>query len=146
MKIHLKRIDDSMGMEAEDESGHKVRMDSSAEHGGHGKGMRPMQMLLMGLGGCTSIDVVSILKKQKQPLDDLKITIDGDREPGVEPSLWKKVRIQFQLEGAIDPGKAERAVELSMMKYCSVAETLRRAGADITWEVQVVHPSLPIKP
>ncbi len=146
MKINLKRIDDSMAMEAEDESGQKVRMDATPAHGGHGNGVRPMLMLLMGLGGCTSIDVISILKKQKQLIEDLRITIEGDREPGVEPSLWKKIRIIFHLQGAIDPGKAERAVELSMMKYCSVAETLRRGGADITWEVRVVHPASNSKP
>ncbi|HVB02311.1 MAG TPA: OsmC family protein [Chitinophagaceae bacterium] len=137
MKITFSRIDDQVNMEALDENGHRVQMDASTGQGGNNQGVRPMQMLIMGLGGCSSIDVITILKKQKQEIRDIKIQIDADREAGREPSLWEKIHLIFQLEGRIDPGKANRAVELSMMKYCSVAETLRRAGAAITWEVQV---------
>lgn len=138
MKISLQRIDDSFNMEAVDASGHKVLMDSSVENGGKGNGVRPMQMLLMGLGGCSAIDVAMILKKQRQELTDFRIEVDGEREKGKEPSIWEKVHIIFHLKGNnLDPDKATRAVELSMTKYCSVAETLRRAGGDLTWETRV---------
>lgn len=137
MKITLNRVDDAFNMEASDEMGHQVLIDASAEQGGKNNGVRPMQMLIMGLGGCTAIDVVMILKKQRQDIAGFRITIEADREAGKEPSLWSEARLLFSLEGDIDRGKAERAVELSMQKYCSVAETLRRSGTRISWAVEV---------
>jgi putative redox protein len=139
MKITLERIDDAFNMQAADENGHLVKMDSSQEQGGQGNGVRPMQMLVMGLGGCTAIDMVMILKKQKQDVQDFRISIEGEREQGKEPSLWEKLHVVFELKGNVDEGKAIRAADLSMQKYCSVAETLRRAGAEITWEVKLNH-------
>jgi putative redox protein len=137
MKISLQRLDDAFNMEAVDEAGHKVLMDSSVENGGNNNGVRPMQMLLMGLGGCSAIDVAMILKKQRQEIKDFRIEIEGEREKGKEPSLWETAHVIFHLTGDIDPDKAARAVELSMNKYCSVAETLRAAGANLTWETRV---------
>jgi putative redox protein len=137
MKISLQRLDDAFNMEAVDEAGHKVLMDSSVENGGKNNGVRPMQMLLMGLGGCSAIDVAMILKKQRQEIKDFRIEIEGEREKGKEPSLWETAHVIFHLTGDIDPDKAARAVELSMNKYCSVAETLRSAGANLTWETRV---------
>ncbi|SEW40788.1 putative redox protein [Chitinophaga sp. YR573] len=137
MKISLQRLDDAFNMEAVDEAGHKVLMDSSVENGGSNNGVRPMQMLLMGLGGCSAIDVAMILKKQRQEVKDFRIEIEGEREKGKEPSLWENAHVVFHLTGDIDPDKAARAVELSMNKYCSVAETLRAAGANLTWETKV---------
>ncbi len=137
MKIELHRIDDGFNMEATDEAGHKVLMDTSGEQGGRNNGVRPMQMLIMGLGGCTAIDVVMILKKQKQEVSDFRISIQAEREEGKEPALWKSAHILFSLEGKIEEGKARRAAELSMQKYCSVAETLRRSGTEITWDVKI---------
>jgi putative redox protein len=137
MLIELKRVDDDFSFEAADAFGHTVRMDAGPDSGGHNAGVRPMQMLLMGIGGCSGIDIVSILRKQKQRIDDFSIEIDGNREAGKEPSLWKNVSIKFKLKGDIDPGKAQRAVELSMEKYCSVAATLRGSGTHFTWTVIV---------
>lgn len=137
MRIELQRVDDGFNMEARDESGHTVLMDSSPENGGKNNGVRPMQMLIMGLGGCTAIDVIMILNKQKQEITDFRISIDGEREQAQEPSLWKKVHVSFDIKGKIDKDKALRAVELSMNKYCSVAATLRGAGAQLSWEVKV---------
>jgi len=99
--------------------------------------VRPMQVLLMGLGGCSGIDIVSILKKQRQKVDSFSMKIEGDRFAGKEPSLWEKIHIVFELKGDIDPEKARKACELSADKYCSVAETLRCSGTSITWEVKV---------
>ena len=128
MLIELKRIDDNFGFVAMDAAGNIVRIDAGAASGGTDAGARPMQLLLMGLGGCSGIDIVSILKKQKQRIDAFHIEIDGHRQEGVQPSLWESVVIRFALHGDIEPGKAQRAVELSMEKYCSVAETLRQIG------------------
>ena len=94
--------------------------------------------LAVGLGGCSGIDVISILKKQRQVVEGFTMKIDGEREQGKEPSLWETVHIDFELKGNIDPDKAYRACALSIDKYCSVAETLRRGGTKITWKVQVV--------
>lgn len=135
--IKLHRVDDDFNMEAVDELGHQVLMDSGEASGGHNLGVRPMQMLLMGLGGCSAIDVIMILKKQRQEIADFRIEIEADREEGKEPALWYKAHIVFHLTGRVEQGKAERAAELSMLKYCSVAETLRRSGTQITWEVKI---------
>jgi putative redox protein len=137
IKIELERVEGDYGFEAKDANGHTVRLDTSPEGGGTNFGVRPMQMLLMGLGGCSGIDIVSILKKQRQTIDGFNMKIEGEREAGKEPSIWKSVTIIFELTGNIDPDKARRACELSMDKYCSVAETLRRAGGELKWEVRV---------
>lgn len=137
VKINLNRVEGDFGFEATDANGHIVRIDSSPETGGTNFGARPMQLLLMGLGGCSGIDIVSILKKQRQDVQNFSMSLEGEREAGKEPSLWKAVTIVFELKGTIDPDKAYRACELSMNKYCSVAETLRKGGTDIKWEVRV---------
>lgn len=137
MRIELKRLDDAFHFEAVNETGNFVHMDAGVDNGGHSKGVRPMQMLLMGLGGCSAIDIVLILTKQKQVIDDFAISIDGEREKGKEPSLWEKVEVHFKLRGKIEKEKAERAVRLSMEKYCSVSKTLEIAGAKITYKVSV---------
>jgi putative redox protein len=135
--INLKRIEGDFGFEASDAGGHLVKIDTSEETGGTNFGVRPMQLLLMGIGGCSGIDIVSILKKQRQTVNEFDMRIEGEREQGKETSLWKSIKIIFELKGTIDVDKAERACALSMDKYCSVAETLRRSGTEITWEVVV---------
>lgn len=137
VEINLQRKEGDFGFEATDANGHVVRLDTSDETGGVNYGVRPMQMLLMGLGGCSAIDIVMILKKQRQTIDDFSIKITGEREPGKEPSLWQTVKITFFLKGTIDKEKAERACQLSMDKYCSVAATLMKSGTNLTWEVKV---------
>ncbi|HOZ79316.1 MAG TPA: OsmC family protein [Ferruginibacter sp.] len=140
IEVNLKRLQGDFGFEGTDAKGHTVRMDTSDETGGSNFGIRPMQMLLMGIGGCSAIDIVMILKKQRQEVKDFSIHIAGDREKGKEPSLWENVKVVFTLTGNIDKEKAERACDLSMNKYCSVAETLRRGGTKLSWEVVVVNP------
>jgi putative redox protein len=137
INIELTRLHGDFGFEARDSNGHTVRLDSSPESGGENFGVRPMQILLMGLGGCSGIDIVSILKKQRQQVDGFNMFIEGEREPGKEPSLWKTVNIVFELKGNIDIEKAKRACELSIDKYCSVAATLKAAGCNIKWEVRI---------
>jgi len=137
IEISLQRVSGDFGFEAKDANGHTVHMDTSDESGGSNFGVRPMQMLLMGLGGCSAIDIVMILKKQRQTIEDFSIQISGEREAGKEPSLWANAKVIFTLKGNIDKEKAYRACELSMNKYCSVAETLKRGGTILTWEVVV---------
>ena len=140
IEINVSRKEGDFGFEAVDVNGHTIKMDTSPESGGINFGIRPMQVLLMGMGGCSAIDIVMILKKQRQVVDDFSMKIEGEREPGKEPSLWQNVNIIFELRGTIDVDKAERACELSMNKYCSVAETLRRGGTKLSWEVRI-NPS-----
>lgn len=137
IKIEVKRKKGDFGFEATDANGHVVRLDTSDETGGINFGIRPMQSLLIGLGGCSGIDIVSILKKQRLVVEDFSMKIQGEREKGKEPSLWESVHIDFELKGNIEQEKAERACALSITKYCSVAETLRRSGTKITWKVIV---------
>ncbi|RFZ84499.1 OsmC family peroxiredoxin [Mucilaginibacter terrenus] len=138
--IKLARVSGEYGFEAHDDYGHTVRMDSSAESGGANFGVRPMQMLLMGLGGCSAIDVIAILRKQRQDVVDYEMVISGEREPNKEPSLWQTINLEFHLYGKVDEEKAKKAVELSLGKYCSVAATLYKAEADIKWQV-FIHPA-----
>ena len=142
IKVSIDRVQGDYGFEARDANGHTIRLDTSPETGGVNFGVRPMQVLLMALGGCSGIDIVSILKKQRQPVEGFHMTIEGDREAGAEPSLWQDVTIVFELKGAIDPLKARRAVDLSMDKYCSVAETLRKAGCKLQWDVKILPGEL----
>ncbi|MGI8634918.1 MAG: OsmC family protein, partial [Segetibacter sp.] len=102
VNIELTRVEGDFGFEAKDANGNVVRMDSNPEFGGKGFGARPMQLLLMGMGGCAAIDIVSILKKQRQSVEGFDMKIEGEWEPGVEPSLWKTVNIIFEVKGAID--------------------------------------------
>lgn len=125
------------GFTVVDQNNHSIFIDIPKEQGGNGGGMRPMQTVLAALCGCSGVDIVSILKKQRQTYTSLKIFVDGEREQGKEPSLWQNVQVRFELEGTVEPAKAYRAAELSISKYCSVAETLRRAGATITFTVFV---------
>ena len=105
--------------------------------GEHPVGVGPMQLLLLGLGGCASIDVVDISQKQRQPLSSLEVIIDGERGEGV-PAPWGKIHMHFIAAGAgLDNDKLERAIALGLEKYCGAYATL--AGvANITWDYAVV--------
>ena len=137
--IEMERKTGDFGFEATDENGHNLQTDSSIENGGSNYGFRPMQLILSALGSCSAIDMVSVLKKQRQTVEQFKIKITGEREQGKIPSLWKSINVLFELHGNIDKKKAEKAGALSIEKYCSVAETLRRGGTEITWHVKVIN-------
>jgi putative redox protein len=137
IKVELERTEGDYGFRGKDAAGHELRFDSSAEHGGSNSGVRPMHSVLMALGACSGIDIVSILKKQKQNPSGFKISIEGEREDAKPISLWKTIHIIFEFTGKVDEEKARKACALSIEKYCSVAETLRRAGAEIHWNVQI---------
>lgn len=138
MKIELNRLNDGFWMEAVNEGGNKIQMDASPEVGGSNQGMRPMQLLIAAMGGCSSIDVISILKKQKQDLKDIKITVTAEREKDAVPSLFTEVHAHFKLYGQLDEDKVKKAVSLSVDKYCSVAKTLEKT-ARITYSYEIVN-------
>lgn len=125
MKISIKRTDNNFQMEAVNEDGNKLVMDAASGIGGHNTGFRPMQMLLAAVGGCSAIDVILILKKQKQEIESFEIEVEGEREKTEKDySLFKDICIHFIIKGKVDKEKAERAIKLSIEKYCSVSKTL----------------------
>lgn len=133
----MERTNGDYGFTVTEALGHQLKTDAGSSTGGDDSGFRPMQLLLAALGSCSAIDLVSILKKQRQEISEFRIVIVGEREEGKIPSLWKQIHMQFNLSGKIEKEKADKAAALSINKYCSVAETLRRAGTDITWEIDV---------
>ena len=137
--IKMERITGDFGFQVKDENGHVLQTDSSIENGGSNYGFRPMQLILSALGSCSAIDMVSVLKKQRQTVKEFNIKVEGEREQDTIPSIWKSIKVSFELHGNIDKEKAEKAGALSIEKYCSVAETLRRGGTEITWQVHVIN-------
>ncbi|MFC5047145.1 OsmC family protein [Aquimarina hainanensis] len=124
MKIQLKRIDQDYHFELINERGHVTHIDNKTENGGHDLAPSPMEYVLMGVAGCSAIDVISILKKQRQQITAYSAEVDGRREKIGGASPFKEIKVTVYLEGEIDPDKAKRAAQLSFDKYCSVSKTL----------------------
>lgn len=126
MEVVLNRLDQDFHFEAKGSSPIPVHIDAAEGIGGHNEGARPMELLLMGLGGCTAIDVILILKKQRQIVEDFQIRVSGDREKieGTEKTPFRQINIQFELKGQIDGSKALKAIQMSMDKYCSATAQL----------------------
>ena len=118
----------------ENQNGNSIEIDNKSDL--NPKGVSPMELLLMGVAGCSSIDIISILKKQKQEFNNLYIEVEGKREGEELPSLFKKIHANVFIEGNVDSKKAYKASELSFTKYCSVSKTLE-SSADITFSVYV---------
>lgn len=136
MEINIERVSGKLHLKSTNEDGLSVETDGSESIGGTNKGVRPMQMVLMAMGSCSAIDVITILEKQKQDLKDIKVKVTGDREEGKVPAVFTHIDIHFQLFGPIDESKAARAVKLSLDKYCSVAQMLKKtASIDYSFEV-----------
>jgi putative redox protein len=138
MEVELIRVDQAFHFEAKGSSNKTVHIDAAEAIGGTNSGARPMELLLMGLGGCTAIDVLLIMKKQRQIVDNLKITLTGERIKieGTEMSPFRKINIHFDFTGQISPEKAEKAIALSMEKYCSATAQFS-ATAEITYSFKV---------
>lgn len=136
MEIKLIRKSGKFNFEAENESGFTVELDAKQAIGGEGKGFRPMEMLLIGLGGCSGIDMINILTKQKEELNDIKITINASRKDEEMPPIFDVIDIQFNLYGNLNVQKVERALTMTFDKYCSVSNILgRSATINFTYEI-----------
>jgi putative redox protein len=131
MEVVLNRLDQDFHFEAKGSSPIPVHIDAAEGIGGHNAGARPMELLLMGLGGCTAIDVILILKKQRQVIDDFQIRVQGDREKieGTEKTPFRQINIQFELQGDIDGNKALKAIQMSMDKYCSATAQIEPSAS-----------------
>lgn len=113
-------------------SGHSVVMDGPADHGGRNIGIRPMEMILIGLGGCASFDVVSILKKSRQKVAGCRVDLNADRADEV-PAVFTKIHMNFIVSGTdLKETQVKRAVELSAEKYCSASIMLEKAGVELS--------------
>ncbi len=137
MKVDINWLGKDFHMEAGNEEGGKIRMDGKTNIGGLDGGMSPMQLLLAGIGGCSAIDVISILEKQKQDLKSLKVEVDGDKQKNdVGYSEYKSIHMHFILSGDLDEKKVKRALDLSITKYCSVSKALEK-GSDISYDYSI---------
>ncbi|MGB3546375.1 MAG: OsmC family protein [Saprospiraceae bacterium] len=135
MKITLHRTDNNFQMRAVNELGKTVDTDAGPATGGHDAAMRPMQMVLAALGGCSSIDIIYLLRKQRRELDDLKVEITAERREE-EPRVFTSIHVHYRLIGEVEDKKAERACRLSMEKMCSVSMMLKPTVA-ISWSYTV---------
>lgn len=132
MKVSINRINDNYVFEAKGASGVPVLIDNSGEE--EVRGASPMELLLMGVGGCSAIDVVSILKKQRQNITSYKMEVEGQRKEVREAKPFESIHVTLYLEGEIDKAKALRAAELSFEKYCSVSITME-ASVKVTYNI-----------
>lgn len=120
-------------------SGHVVVMDGPPDHGGRNLGVRPMEALLIGLGGCTSFDVMSILKKSRQAVESCEAFLEAERAES-EPKVFTKIHIRFVVKGRdLKEAQVKRAIELSAEKYCSASIMLERAGVEISHGYEIME-------
>ena len=137
MKCRIKWLD-HMSFVGESDSGHSVVMDGAPEAGGRDLGIRPMEMLLLGLGGCTAFDVVSILRKSRQQISDCEVEIEAERAETI-PKVFTRIHLHFMVSGrALDASKVSKAVSLSADKYCSASRMLEKS-AIITHDFEIVE-------
>ena len=131
MEATIKWVDNAMFL-AESGSGHSVVMDGPPDHGGRNLGPRPMEMLLMGLGGCSAFDVMSMLKKSRQDVTDCRAELSAERADAV-PAVFTKIHLHFVITGrGLKENQVARAVSLSAEKYCSASIMMEAAGVEVT--------------
>ena len=138
MQATIKWVDGVMFV-GETGSGHAVVMDGPPDHGGRNIGMRPMEMILLGLGGCSSFDVIQILQKGRNEIVNCVTELTAERVDAV-PSVFSKIHLHFIVSGkGLNPATVERAVKLSAEKYCSASIMLGNAGVEITHDFEVIE-------
>ncbi len=137
MNVRIKWVEGRTFL-GETDGGHAVVMDTKPEFGGRNLGPNPMQMLLLGMGGCTSIDVVSILEKARQKVIDCVAEIDAERADST-PKVFTRIHVHFVVTGrGLDESKVANAIQLSAEKYCSASIMLAKM-ADITHDFEIVE-------
>lgn len=137
MKARIQWIG-GVSFEGSADSGHKVAMDGPSEHGGQNRGPRPMELVLVGMGGCTAFDVVHILKKGRQEITDCVAEIDAERAD-TEPKVFTRIHVHFRVSGKkLDPKRVGNAITLSAEKYCSASIMLGKT-AKITHDFEIIE-------
>ena len=135
MKARIK-WNENVSFVAESGSGHAILIDGAPEHGGRNLGIRPLEAMLMGLGACSAFDVVQILKKSRQPINDCIVELDAQRADSI-PAVFTHIHMQFVIRGqGLDPARIARAVKLSVEKYCS-ASAMLRPHVDIQYDWRI---------
>lgn len=135
MKARIKWIE-GVSFAGQSESGHTVVMDGPPDAGGKNLGVRPMEMLLLGMGGCTAFDVMHILRKSRQPVSDCVAEIDAERAD-TDPKVFTKIHVHFIVKGqGLDPRRVEQAIKLSAEKYCSASIMLGKV-ADVSHDFEI---------
>lgn len=130
---------ENVAFEAKSESGHSVMMDGSPAYGGENRGARPMELILMGLGGCASFDLVTILKKARQDVTDVQCQLQAERADAV-PAVFTKIHLHFVVTGkGVKEKQVEKAIELSADKYCSASKMLSEGGVEITHDFEIIE-------
>lgn len=141
MKARIKWVED-VTFVGESGSGHCVVMDGPPEHGGRNLGVRPMEMMLLGLGGCTTFDVIHILKKARQPVTDCVVELEAERAE-TEPKVFTRIHVHFVISGrGLKENRVKKAVELSAEKYCSASIMLGQAGVTISHDYEIIEPEV----
>lgn len=136
MKATIKWAGD-VKFEAESGSGHTVIIDGPPDHGGKNQGVRPMELMLLGVGGCASFDVVHILKKSRQDVTDCVAQVEAERVDDV-PAVFSKIHLHFVVKGnGLKEAQVKRAVELSAEKYCSASIMLSKGGVEISHSYEI---------
>lgn len=131
MRVTLTQVG-TAAFEASASDGPSLVVDGSADIGGEGRGMRPMQLLLTALASCSAMDVLHILRKQREPIEHLRVEIRGTRKDAV-PAAYEQIHLVFTARGAVADNKLQRAVRLSVEKYCSVGASLA-SDIEVSWE------------
>ncbi len=130
---------ENVAFEAQSASGHQIIMDGSTEYGGENRGARPMELILMGLGGCASFDMVTILKKARQDIVDVRCELSAQRADSI-PAVFTKIHLHFVVTGRkVKPSQVEKAMHLSAEKYCSASKMLSDGGVAITHDFKVIE-------
>ena len=141
MKATVKWID-GVSFVGEAESGHAVVLDGPPDAGGRNIGMRPMEMVLVGMGGCTAFDVVSILQKARQPVTDCRVELQAERADEI-PKVFTRIHVHFVVSGqGLKAAQVERAVKLSAEKYCSASIMLGKT-ATVTHDFEIIDSPAP---
>ena len=126
-------------LEAENDTGNKIILDSSAHVGGQNRGARPLQLLLIGLAGCTSMDVISILQKKREPIEDFRVIVTAE-QVDTHPRVFKNIHIEYVVTGDVKETSLQRAIELSEQIYCP-AQAMLRPAAEITSSYRIIRPA-----
>jgi len=141
MKIHLKRVNDAVRFEATNARGHSVLIEGSKNIGGEDVAPSPTELLVMSQAACTAIDIVELLKKMRQPLNHLEIDSEAERAQDMVPKLINHIHLHYKIYGAVDPVKAEKAISMSIDKYCTVSKMIDGI-AKITHSFEIIQVSL----
>ncbi|HZV71258.1 MAG TPA: OsmC family protein [Saprospiraceae bacterium] len=139
MKIYLKRSNDAVLFEVSNERGHKVMVEGGKSVGGNDTAPYPTELFMMSHAACTAVDVIDLLKKMRQPIQHLEIELDGQRAQDQLPKLFTSIHLHYKLYGDIKPAKAEKAISLSVEKYCTVSKMIDHI-AKITHSFEIILP------